>query len=320
MLTRRHVVLGIGAALTSPRRAVAQRVARVPRVTIYSAPAVRDAMIEALGERGWVEGRTIAFRWHGAEGSEARVGEHLASTPADVLDVLVMGGPHRIRAAMQATSTIPIIGVDLESDPVASRFVKTLPRPGGNVTGIWMDLPELAGKQIQFLREVRPSLDRLGVVWDDRIGQPQFAELQAISRAARITLLPAALRLTTDIDGVMKRLLTERPQAIVLLTAPVVFATLSRIAELARQSQVPSISLFSPYPGVGGLLAYGPDFPAMWRQLAGYVDRVLRGARAGDLPVERPTKFSLIVNLKTAKDIGLSLSRSLVLRADDVIE
>ena len=117
----------------------------------------------------------------------------------------------------------------------------------------------------------------------------------------------------------MKRLLTSRPQAIVLLTAPVVFASLHRIAELALQSRLPSISPFSPYPSSGGLMAYGPDFPAMWRQLASYVDRVLRGARAGDLPVERPSKFSLIVNLKTAKDIGIGLPQSLVLRADEVI-
>jgi putative ABC transport system substrate-binding protein len=278
---------------------------------------VSDGLVEALNERGWTDGRNIAVDWQGAEGSEARIGEHLAITPADVL---VMGGPHRIRAAMRATTATPIIGVDLESDPVVNGFVKTLARPGGNVTGIWMDLPELAGKQIQFLREVLPSLDRLGVVWDDRIGHPQFAELQAVSRAAGISLLPAALHLQSEVDGVMKRLLTERPQAIVLLTAPVVFASLPRIGELAAQNRLPSISLFSPYPGSGGLMAYGPDFPAMWRQLAGYVDRVLRGARPGDLPVERPSKFSLIVNIKTAKTLGLTLPRSLVLRADQVID
>jgi putative ABC transport system substrate-binding protein len=314
--TRRVVVVGILATLTAPRGASAQPAARVPRVSIYSARAVKDALVAALRERGWLEGSTIAFEWHGAEGSEARIGEHLASVPADVL---VMGGPHRIRAAMRATTAIPIIGVDLESDPVANRFVKTLARPGGNVTGIWMDLPELAGKQIQFLREVLPSLNRLGVVWDDRIGLPQFTELQAVSRAANISLLPAALRLTAETDSVMKRLLAERPQAIVLLTAPVVFAALPRLAELAHQSRLPSISPFSPYPASGGLMAYGPDFPALWRQLGGYVDRVLRGARTGNLPVERPSKFSLIVNLKTAKEIGLVLPQSLVLRADEVI-
>jgi len=122
-----------------------------------------------------------------------------------------------------------------------------------------------------------------------------------VSRAANITVLPAAVRQSTEIDGAVKRLVAERPQAIVVLTAPVIFLGLQRVAELAVQSRLPSISLFSPYPQAGGLMAYGPDFPAMWRQLAGYVNRVLRGARAGDIPVERPSKFSLTINLKTAK-------------------
>ncbi len=291
-VSRRKVIVGIVAALTAPPGVTAQP--RVHRVGIYSARPVRDALVEALRERGWVEGSNIAFEWR-AEDSEARVQEYVANTPTDVL---VTGGPHRLRGAMRATTAIPILAVDLESDPVASGFVKTLARPGGNVTGIWMDLPEIAGKQVQFLREVLPSLNRLGVVWDDRIGQPQFAELQSISRTANMSLLTAALRQTTEIDEAMKHLLAKRPQAIVLLTAPVVFVSLPRIAQLARQSRVPSISPFSPYPGSGGLMAYGPDFPSMWRQLAGYVDRVLRGARPADLPVERPSKFSLIVNLK----------------------
>jgi putative ABC transport system substrate-binding protein len=316
-INRREVVVGIAATLTAPRGATAQPADRVHRITAYLSRQVSDSLVEALRERGWAEGRNLAVDRQSAEGSEARIGEHLAKTPADVL---IAGGPHRIRAAMRATRTIPIVAMDLESDPIANGFVKTLARPGGNVTGIWMDLPEIAGKQIQFLREVLPSLNRLGVVWDDRAAGPQFDELQAVSRAANISLLSAALHLTTETDGVMKRLLADRPQAIVLLTAPVVFLSLHRIGELARQARVPSISPFSVYPGSGGLLAYGPDFPAMWRQLAEYVDRVLKGARVGDLPVERPSKFTLIVNLKTAKALGLALPDSLVLRADEVIQ
>lgn len=316
--TRRDVVLGIAAALTAPRRALARPGAGVRRVGVYAqARTTRDDLAGALRERGWSEGQNLAVDWHGLEGSESRIGEYLASTPPDVL---VMAGPHRIRAAMRATASVPIVGIDLESDPVAGGFVETLARPGGNVTGIWMDLPELAGKQIQFLQEVVPLLRRLGVVWDDRIGQPQFAELESAGRQARIILLPAAIRVRSEVDDVMKRLLAERPQAVVLLTAPVVFSALSRIAELTRQRRLPSISPFSTYPSTGGLMAYGPDFPAMWIQLSSYVDRVLRGARPGDLPVERPSKFNLVVNVRTAKDIGLALSRSLILRADEVIE
>jgi putative ABC transport system substrate-binding protein len=313
---RRFLLTSLAGALAVPRELMAQP-ARVPRVAAYVSALVRDGLADALRKHGWVVGRSLVVDWRGEEGSEARMTEHLAKDPADVL---VAGGPHRIRAAMRATTTIPIIGLDLESDPVAQGFVQTLARPGRNVTGIWMDLPEIAGKQIQFLREVVPSLNRLGIIWEDRIGQAQFAELQAVSRTAGIKLLPAVLHVTTEIDDVMKRLVAERPQAIAILTAPVVFLSLRRIAELAIQSRVPSISPFSPYPGWGGLMAYGPDFPAMWRQLGSYVDRVLRGARAGELPVERPSKFSLIINLKTAKALGLTIPPSLLARADQVIE
>jgi putative ABC transport system substrate-binding protein len=221
---------------------------------------------------------------------------------------------------MRVTTTIPIIGLDLESDPVTSGFVKTLARPGGNVSGLWMDLPEIAGKQIQFLREVVPSLHRLGVVWDDRIGQPQFAHVQAVCRGMKTSVLAAPVRAQADIDGALKRLLADRPQAVVLLTSPVISSGLARIAEIALESRWPTISPFSTFPGFGGLMAYGPDFPSMWRQLAVYVDRVLRGAKVGDLPVERPAKFTLVVNLKTARILGLALPQSLILRADEVIQ
>ena len=312
-VSRRKVIVGIVTALTAPAGVTAQP--RVHRVGIYSSRPVRDAVVEALLERGWVEGSNVAFEWH-AEDSEARVQDYVANTPTDVL---VAGGPHRIRGAMRASTAIPILAVDLESDPVASGFVKTLARPGGNVTGIWMDLPEIAGKQVQFLREVLPSLNRLGVVWDDRIGQPQFAELQSISRTANMSLLTATLRQTTEIDEAMKHLLAKRPQAIVLLTAPVVFVSLPRIAQLARQSRVPSISPFSPYPGSGGLMAYGPT-SCRCGASSSATSTACCAARAPLPPVERPSKFSLIVNLKTAKDIGLTIPQTLVLRADEVIQ
>jgi putative tryptophan/tyrosine transport system substrate-binding protein len=315
---RRSVLLGVTAALATPRAIAAQSSGRRPNVSVYTTdPAYRDAIKGVLQERGWVEGRTISFELYPAEGAEANLAQNLAKTPADVL---VVGGPSRIRAAMQATSTIPILAIDLESDPVSSGFVKTLARPGGNVSGIWMDVPEISGKQIQFLREVLPTLSRLGVVWDDRVSQLQFAAVQAASRALGVSLHAGALRLAAEVDPVMKRVLAERPQALLLLTSPVVFRVLPRVAELAREHKLASISPFSVYPSAGGLLAYGPDFPAMWRQLGDYVDRVLKGARIADLPVERPSKFTLVVNVKTAKTLGLTLPQPLVLRADEVIQ
>ncbi|HEX2440164.1 MAG TPA: ABC transporter substrate-binding protein [Methylomirabilota bacterium] len=317
-MTRRRAVLGgIAATLVAARVGRAQRAERMVRVSIYARePTWRDAITGVLRERGWVEGRTITFIAHSAEGDEDHIAEHLAAAPPDAM---VLGGPIRVRAAMRATATIPIIGLDLESDPVASGFVKTLARPGGNVSGVWMDLPEIAGKQIQFLREVVPSLNRLGVLRDDRIGRPQFDEVQAVCRRTGTSVHAVPVRAEAEIDGAVRRLAAERPQAVLVLTAPVISVGLSRIGELLLAERLPSISPFSTFPRVGGLLAYGPDFPTMWRQVAQYVDRVLKGGRVGDLPVERPSKFSLIVSRPTARRIGLELPSSLVLRADEVI-
>jgi putative ABC transport system substrate-binding protein len=318
IVTRRDVVVGIAAALAAPRPTIAQPASRPAHVALYTAAATtRDWVIDGMRERGWVVGRTITFEWYSAEGAESDVAARLAKTPTDVL---VMGGPPRIRAAMRATTTVPIVGIDLESDPVTSGFVKTLARPGGNVSGIWMDVPEIAGKQIQFLREVLPAFTRLGVIWDDQVNQLQLEAARAAGRTLGITLHPTPLHPAAEIDGVIKRVLSERPQALLLMTSPVVFRVLARVGDLTRDSRLPSISPFSDYPGAGGLMAYGPDFASMWRQLGGYIDRVLKGAKISDLPVERPSKFTLIVNLKTAKALGLTLPRSLVLRADEVIQ
>ena len=179
--------------------ALAQPPGRLPHIVAYTAAeSNRDSIVDGLRERGWVIGRNITFEWYSAEGTEALVGEHLAKTPTDVL---VMGGPPRIQAAMRATTTVPIVGIDFEADPVASGFVKTLARPGGNVSGIWMDVPEIAGKQIQFLREVLPTFTRLGVLWDDRINALQLDSAVTASRALGIRVNPATLRAAAEIDN-----------------------------------------------------------------------------------------------------------------------
>jgi len=164
MERRRFVVISLTGVLAGHQPLMAQPRVRPPRVAVYTGRLVSEGLAAALNEHGWADGRNVVVDWQGVEGSEARINEYLARHPTDVL---VSGGPHRIRAAMRATTTIPIIALDLEADPVAEGFVRTLAKPGGNVTGIWMDIPEIAGKQIQFLREMLPSLNRLGVIWDD---------------------------------------------------------------------------------------------------------------------------------------------------------
>jgi putative tryptophan/tyrosine transport system substrate-binding protein len=320
MIARRTFLSGLTTAMFGvPRHLWAQAPRRVAHVVLYSTTAAwQDIVSAGLRDLGWPEG-SVVVEWRNP-GSEAELQTDVQDTIGRHPDVFIMGGPERIRAAMKATRTIPIVGIDLESDPVATGFVQSLARPGRNVSGVWMDLPELTGKQLQYLREAVPRLSRVGVVWDDRIAKAPFAEAEATARALNISLHPVPLHRTVEADDVMKRLLVEHPQAILLLTAPVVFTALSRLAELARQNRLPSICPFSTYPASGGLLAYGPDFPTMWRQTASYVDRILKGAKVGDLPVERPSKFVLIVNLKTSKALGLTIPQSVLARADQVIE
>ena len=320
VITRRCVISGLAlATLCAPWRSHAQTTGRPPKVGLFTGSrAWRDSFEAGMRDLGWVEGQSFVIAWYtSAEDAGVKEAQDL---PRRDLDVAVVANPHRIRAAMKATTTIPIVGIDLESDPVASGFVTSLGRPGKNVSGIWLDQPELAGKQLQFLQEVAPGLKRVGVVWDDRIGGPQLEAAQAAARAVSISLHLVSLHTVGETEDAVKRLLVGRAQAILPLTAPVVFNALPRIAELARRNRLPSISPFSTYPASGGLMAYGPSFPAIWRQAASYVDRILKGARVADLPVERPSRFELIINLKTAKTLELTIPHSLLLRADQVIQ
>ena len=298
----------------------AQTSGRVQRIFLQIASRQgRDWLSAGLRELGWVEGQNVVLQWHAAEADETLRAE-IQEVIRRPVDVRVMPGALRIRAAMSVTETVPIVTIDLESDPVASGFVKSLARPGRNVSGIWLDLPELAGKQVEFIRELIPGLTRLGVLWDDRFGKPQFAETEAAARVSKIGLASVTVRNAADADDAVRRIVGERAQALLVLTSPPIFNAQARIAELARQHRLPSVSLFSTYPAAGGLMAYGPDFPAIWRQAASYVDRIFKGANVGALPVERPAKFALVINLKTAKALGLTIPQSLRQRADQVIE
>jgi putative ABC transport system substrate-binding protein len=268
-----------------------------------------------------VDGQNIVIDWQNRPAADVEMARQVvADMDKRQLDVAVVGGPHMIRAAMSVTKTIPLIGIDLESDPVASGFVKSLARPGLNISGVWLDLPELAGKELQLLRDLSPAINRIAVLLDDQLGAPQLAAAQTAARSLNLALHPVSVRRVADIDDAWKQLLVDKPHAVLSLTAPVVFQSQNRIAELARLHRLPSICAFSTYAERGGLIAYGPDFPTMWRQTAVYVDRILRGAKVSELPIERPIKFALILNATIAKALGLTIPPSLLLRADQVIE
>lgn len=303
----------VGAWLVSPAPG-----AGPPRVGLATTvPATRDAFVGGLQELGYEEGRNITVDWRRApEAGGGDIEALVRQAPA----CLVLPGPFRLARGLALTTTIPIVALDLESDPVASRFVASLARPGGNVTGIFLDLPELAGKQIQLLQEAVPRLARLAVLWDERVSGPQLRAAEAAARAAGIALTPVPVRIAADLNDAVDRAMKSHPQALLVLTSPDVFAAQARIAEGAQRHRLPTASIFPSFAEAGGLIGYGPDLLGMYRQAAKYVDRILKGTRPADLPIERPSKFQFVVNLKTARALGLTVPASLLARADKVIE
>jgi putative ABC transport system substrate-binding protein len=289
-----------------------------PRVALVTTvPATRDAFVGGLRDLGYQDGRNIVIDWRRApEDGAGDIEAIVRQAPA----CLVLPGPFRLARGLGLTTTIPIVAIDLESDPVAGRFVASLARPGGNVTGIFLDLPELAGKQIELLREAVPRLARLAVLWDERVSGPQLRAAEAAAQTAGITLIPVPIRSAADLADVVERAMKARPQALLVLTSPDVFAARTQIAEGARRHRLPAASIFPAFADSGGLLGYGPDLLGMFRQAAQYVDRILKGARPADLPIQRPSKFQLVINLKTARALGLTIPASLLARADKVVE
>ncbi len=320
--TRRNALTALLAlGIAAPVGLRAQPSSTPRRIIVFTAStAARDWFLAGMRDRGWKDGVNIECSVRQVpEIDEAALRSELQDRTRRV-DAIVAAGALRIRAAMNATRSIPIIGIDLESDPVARGFVKSLARPKGNVSGVWMDLPELSGKHLQLLNETMPQLERVGVLWDDRFTGPQLAHTEAAARASRTSLFTVAMHGPADLPSAFDRIVMQRSQALLVFSSPTVFVSLSRIAEAARDLRLPSVCLFSNYAEVGGLLSYGPNFALMYRQLAGYVDRVLLGSDVGDLPIERPTQFDLVINLKTAKALRLPVGPSMLSRANRVIE
>ena len=315
----RRTFLRFAAAALSPAAlpVAAQQQTSLPRIGIVARTNTNvEALVAALRERGYVDGSTVVI--------ERRRGSDDFFSPSELtrFAVVVVGGPYSISLALKAARTISIVAVDLESDPVASGFAKSLARPGGRITGVFLDLPELGGKQIQLLREIVPSARRVGIVWDEGVGRPQYDATAQAALMARLT--PVSLPITNSggsatVSAAFDRARAERVDVLVILTAPSTSQHFSQIAEMALQNRLPTISPFNQFPDAGGAVAYGPNLPDLFRQLADYVDRILKGASPGDLPIQRPTRFFLIVNLKTTKALGLTVPQSMLVRADEVI-
>jgi putative ABC transport system substrate-binding protein len=315
---RRTLVLGGAAAalgLAVPLAAQAPR--RV--VMFFRVQALADAVTAGLRERGWVDGRNLALEVVSKftlESLPQAIAEAIARKP----EVIVVASPFFISAAAKLTQRIPIVGIDLESDPVAFGFARTLARPGGNITGIWLDLPELGGKNAQLLRELIPGVSVIGALWDERQGPVQLNALEATGRSAGFKVLGAPLREASDVEPAVERLKREGVKGLVVFTGGATFLNRERIVEAALKHKLPLASLFTNFPDAGGLVAYGPNVPDMFKQSAGHIDRILRGAKPAEIAIERPVRFELVINAVTAKKLGIAIPESVRLRADRVIE
>ncbi len=312
-----------GIATAWPLTALAQQQAgKLPRIgLITTEPSeLTEAFSKGLREAGYADGQNIILDTRYHHGSLERIDEAARELVAIKCNIIVGGSPYAIRAVLKESNTIPTVGIDLESDPVANGWVKSLARPGGNLTGLFLDIPDLAGKQIELLKNIVPTLTRLAVLWDAAIGSLQFHATETAARSSGATLESFPFRTAEEIDDAVNRAAQKHIDGMIVLTSPLIFNQRSQIADLALKARLPTISGFNVYPKVGGLMAYGPNFPSLFKRAASYVDRILSGANPGELPIERPAKFELVINFKTAKALGLQVPWQLQQLADEVIE
>ncbi len=284
-------------------------------------PRFLQAFRQGLRELGYVEGQNIAIEFRWAEGKYDRLPGLAAELVRLKVNVIVASGPPAIQAAKQATETIPIVMAAI-ADAVAAGFVASLARPGGNITGLSLMLPELVGKQLELLKEVVPKVSRVALLGNP--ANPPYAQqvrqAQDAARALGVRLQPLEARDPSEIDKAFAAITTERADAVIVLPDTVLLDHRTRIADHAVRRRLPTVSGQSEQAEGGGLLAYGPSISDGVRRAATYVDKILKGAKPADLPVEQPTKFELVINLKTAKALGLTIPPSLLQRADEVIQ
>jgi putative tryptophan/tyrosine transport system substrate-binding protein len=325
-MTRREIITLLGGAAAAwPLAARAQQAGKVPTIGFLGATTASfqsqhiAAFVRRLRELGWIEGRTVAIEYRWAEGRPERFAEIATEFVRLKVDVIVtLGGA--VLAAKQATSVIPIVFA-AAGDPVGGGLVASLARPGGNVTGLSIQAPDLAGKRLELLREIFPDVRRLAIIGNVEYAATvlEMGEAQAAARTLGLEVIRSEIRRAEDIGPAFEAL-KGGADALYVVADLLVNTNRTRIHTLAMGARLPAIYNAKEHVEAGGLMSYGPNFPDLYRRAAEYVDKILRGAKPGDIPVEQPTKFDLIINLKTAKALGIEIPPTLLARADEVIE
>ena len=278
------------------------------------------ALRDGLRRNGYSEAEQLEILGRASEGDTTRLAGLAEDLVHQKVDLIVAISPAAVQAAKAVTAAIPIIADDLESDPIRSGFVMSLARPGGNITGVFSDFPEFGMKWLQLLKEAVPALSNAVLLWDPGTGQVQLEALQTAARLLNVKLTVVEISAIDELERVFQTAGEKRPDAIIILSSPIFGTKPERIAELTLIHHVPTATLFPDIARAGALMAYGPDILGTFRVVGAMSGKVLQGVRPADLPIERPTKFELIINLKTAKALGLSIPTSLLISADEVIE
>ncbi|TAK41094.1 MAG: ABC transporter substrate-binding protein [Betaproteobacteria bacterium] len=325
------VVLFVFGSVAAPWRSFAQQqpmLWRLGYLSPGSGPSdATHSFVRRLRELGYIENRNIVIEWRWAAGDVTRLPRMASDLVRLNVDLILVGTNYAAEVARGATRTIPIV-IPGAADPVGSGLAESLARPGGNVTGLSVMVPELAGKKLQLLREIVPQLRRVAVLALAHATEPGFAtgarllldQLRQPARQLGIAILPQAAGVAADVPTAFAAMHREKAQALIVQANSLTFDHRKRIAELAARQNLPTIYDLKFATEAGGLISYGPDIVEMYRRAAEIVDKVFKGAKPADMPFEQPTKYELVINLKSAKALGLNIPRSLLLRADQVIE
>jgi putative ABC transport system substrate-binding protein len=306
--------------------ASAQQSAKIPRIGVLNALSATtvstrmEAFKKGLSELGYAEGHNIVIEYRHAADSADRLPALVAELITSRVDVIVAVGSQAVRAAQKATKSVPIVMTG-SSDPVGTGFAASLARPGGNITGLSLLSPELSGKRLELLKEIAAGVVRVAVLWnpDDPPAVLSLKETESAAQVLGIKVHDVEARVPDDFDRAFTSVNKSRSGGLVILPAPIMTVYAGRIADFARTSKLPAISFSNEFPEAGGLMSYGANFFDLFRRAATYVDKILKGSKPAELPVEQPTKFELVINLKSAKQIGLTIPPNVLARADRVI-
>ena len=327
MIDRRAFIGALAGGLFAAPLAVGAQQAAAPRIgwLVYGGPfsessrGLDAAILRGLKERGYVDGKNLAIEYRYAEGRSERLPELVDELVRLKVNLLLAVGGDIAAVLKKGTSTIPVV-VAMSTDPVRAQLVASLARPGGNITGVTFVFDELAAKRVELLKEILPAASRIGVLWDPTHVDNDFPQVQRAAQRLGMDVLSLEVRRPSDLDQAMRSAIQARVDALIVVPARLTVFLHSRITETMARQNVAVISGWREFAEGGAVLSYGPDRLEGAKRTAIYVDRILKGAKPGDLPIEQPTKFELVINLKTAKALGVTIPPSLLLRADQVIE